>query len=166
MSATDEQQGQIAEAWLERLRQSGLRLDRQGRWWHEGQLVEHPRLTRALHRWLDRLEDGRYVIRIDESTFAYVDVEDAPYLVRSLWLEGEGPSTRVRISLSDESEEELSYGTLGVGEDGALYCKVKGGRFDARFERSAHFRLGERLEQQGDRFVLRAAGGTFVVGER
>ena len=36
---------QERQTLIERLRQSGLRLDRQGRWWHEGQPVAHQGLS-------------------------------------------------------------------------------------------------------------------------
>ena len=51
-------------------RESGLRLDREVRWWHEGHVVEHEGVARAFHRWLDRLDDeGRYVLRLDDDRY-------------------------------------------------------------------------------------------------
>ncbi len=40
--------------WLEKLRQSGIRIDREGRFIHEGAPVTHEGLLGALFRWLDR----------------------------------------------------------------------------------------------------------------
>jgi hypothetical protein len=162
------------EATLEQYRRIGLRLDRQGRFWHQGELVAHHGLAAALHRWLDRLDDGRYVVRLDAERYAYVEVEDAPYQVRSIAIErgAEGePGLRVFLALSDGSEEELAYGTLGVGADDALYCRVKGGRFEARFGRPAYYLLGELIEGEEDergapRFVLRAAGERWPIASR
>jgi hypothetical protein len=152
---------------LERLRQSGLRLDREGRWWHEGQQVTHRGLARALHRWLDRLDDGRFVVRLDQQRVAYVEVEDAPYTVRTITVSGQGDGApRVRVHLSDESEEELGYDTLEVSRaDNALYCRVKGGQ-PARFSRSAYYLLAELIEPEQGGFVLRAAGGRWPIGQR
>jgi tRNA threonylcarbamoyladenosine biosynthesis protein TsaB len=152
---------------VERLRRSGLKLDREGRWWHEGSPVEHPRLIRALHRWLDRLGDGRFVLRFDEGSYAYVEVEDAPYLVRRVALDRSEQGLRVYLTLSDECEEELAYGTLRLGPDGAvLYCRVKGGRFEARFGRSSTHGLGELMEETASGFALRAAGALWPIGSR
>lgn len=153
---------EIPPQLLEELRRSGLRLDREGRWWHEGEPVRHGGLAQALHRWIDRLEDGRYVVRLDEQRYAYIDVEDAPFLVRRLRVEGEEGARRVFVELSDQCSEELAYASLRTGEGGALYCEVKG-RFPARLTRPAHFLLGEVLEQEGEAFVLHAAGKRFVV---
>jgi hypothetical protein len=141
---------------LERLRHSGLRLDREGRWWHEGQPVGHPRLAQALHRWLDRLEDGRHVVRFDERQYAYVEVEDAPFVVRTLRLLDDGG---VRLLLSDETEETLDPTTLRVGDDNALYCAVKGGRFAARLSRPAYYTLVERLEEDDEEGFVLVLGG-------
>ncbi len=152
-------------ALIERLRETGLRLDREGRWWHEGRPVEHAGLSRALHRWLGRLEDGRYVLRLDADRYAYVEVEDAPYLVRTLELERTPVGVRVHVLLSDESEEELDYPSLTVGEGHALYCRVKGG-LPARFSRAAYQLLGELVEEVPGGFALRAAGALWPIGER
>jgi len=53
---------------------------------HEGAEVTHEGLRRALFRWLDRLPppDGRYVLRLDERRFAYLeDVADTPLVARA-----------------------------------------------------------------------------------
>jgi hypothetical protein len=40
-----------------RSRESTLRLDAQGRFWHEGRLVEHAGLSAGLHGWIGRHPD-------------------------------------------------------------------------------------------------------------
>jgi uncharacterized protein len=160
---------------IERLRQSGLRLDREGRWWHEDEQVIHAGLAAALNRWLDRIEDGRYVVRLDAERYAYVEVEDAPYQVLTVELErtasGEGSrgaamaGVSVHLQLSDGEEEELDYGSLRVGEAHALYCRVKEGRFAARFSRQAYYLIGELLEEGPDGFALRAAGQLWPIDD-
>ena len=56
-------------AWLETIRRSGISVDREGRFIHEGGEVTHEGLKQALFRWLDRLPppDGRYVFVTQES---------------------------------------------------------------------------------------------------
>jgi uncharacterized protein len=151
---------------IERLRQSGLRLDREGRWWHQDELVAHAGLAAALNRWLDQLEDGRYVVRLDAERYAYVEVEDAPYQILTVGIERTESGPRVHLQLSDGDEEELDYGSLRVGEAHALYCRVKDGRFAARFSRQAYYLLGELLEEGPDGFALRAAGQLWPIAER
>jgi uncharacterized protein len=133
---------QLSDAQIEKLRQSGIRLDAEGRFWHEGQEVTHAGLRAAFWRWLDRNPDGRYVLRLDERRFVYLDVDDAPYLVRSLRWDGE----RALALLSDESEEPLDLETVKLRGEQA-YATVKG-RFDARLSSSAWAVLAERIVER------------------
>lgn len=138
----------LTEAEIEKLRQSGIRLDAEGRFWHEGQEVAHHGLRAAFFRWLDRNPDGRYVLRLDEKRFVYLDVDDAPFLVRSLRWEGE----RAIAVLSDGSEEVLDLSSVRL-RDGVAYATAKG-RFDARLSAAAWSTLGERIvEREGKHYL-------------
>ena len=118
---------------IERLRRSGIRIDREGEFQHEGEAVRHEGLRQALFRWLDRLPDGRYVLRLDAQRFAYVDVDDTPLVARSARRDGD----RVWLGLSDASEEELEPATLDLDAAGVMRCRVRGGRLEARLGTSA-----------------------------
>jgi uncharacterized protein len=139
---------------IERLRQTGIRLDREGRFWHEGAVVTHRGFQRALLRWLDRLDDGRPILRLDEKRYAYIDVDDADLLALSARWEGD----RAILRLNDDSEEELDYASLSVGAGDAVYCKARGGRLIARITTPAYQVLAQRIEETADGFALRAAG--------
>jgi hypothetical protein len=143
----------LSDAEVAKLRQSGIRLDRDGRFWHEGGEVTHAGLRAAFYRWLDRNPDGRWVLRLDERRFVYLDVEDAPFVVRSLRWEDE----RAIARLSDGTEEPLSCATLRLG-GGTAYVGVArgGGRFEARFSTAAWNVLAERLVEEGGRLYLEA----------
>lgn len=156
---------------IEKLRQTGIRLDREGRFWHEGAEVTHEGFRRALLRWIDRLDDGRPIIRLDGRRFAYIDVEDAHLLAVSARWEGD----RVFLTLNDGCSEELDYASLRVDQcDHALYCAVRGGRLEARITTAAYYVLAERIEpasgvehnEPGEAFVLHARGRTFFIAHR
>lgn len=122
--------------------------------------MRHERLAAALHRWLDRLDDGRYILRLDAERYAYVEVEDAPYVVRTIEREGPADVQQVFVLLTDGTREELAYETLRVGQGEALYCQVKG-RFPARLSRQAQHLLGELIVEVDGRFEpLLRAGAT------
>lgn len=129
---------------IERLRRSGIRIDREGQFIHEGEPVRHEGLRQALFRWLDRLDDGRYVLRLDERRFAYIDVDDTPLVVRALRLEPDGA---VALQLSDGAEERLDPTTLTIDTEGVLRCWVRGGRIEARLATSAAAVLAERITE-------------------
>lgn len=147
---------------IERLRQTGLRLDREGRFWHEGEEVTHPGLRRALLRWMDRLPDGRPILRLDAVRYAYVDVDDAHLLATSLRWDGD----RAFVRLNDGSEEELDYPSLRRGEGDALYCSARAGALEARLTTPAYYALAERLVETGDGFAVRARGSDWPIRPR
>jgi uncharacterized protein len=151
-------------ALLERFRQSGLSIDREGQFWHEGEPVRHQGLRDALFRWLDRLPmpDGRHILRLDEKRFVYIDVADTPLVATSLrWVEQEA-----LLGLSDGSEERLDTDTLTVDGAGVLRCRVRDGRLEARLGNSAAATLGERIENGAAGPVLRVRGGDTIIGRR
>jgi hypothetical protein len=155
-------------AWLEKIRRSGIRVDREGRFIHEGAEVMHDGLKRALFRWLDRLPppDGRYVLRLDERRFAYLDdVADTPLVVRAARVD---PAGEVRLALSDGSEEALDPETLTVDDAGVLRAWVRGGRIEARLATSAAAVLADALTVSEDdgRPRLRLAGRSYVLPPR
>jgi uncharacterized protein len=116
-----------------RSRESTLRLDSGGRFWHEGARVEHAGLAAALHSWISRHpDDGRYILT-NGYDWTYFTVDDAPYFVRSIRIEPGG----IVLVLSDGSEEAWSPEETRVGADSALYASVKGsargGPYEAKF---------------------------------
>lgn len=144
---------------IERLRRSGIRIDREGQFIHEGEPVRHEGLRQALFRWLDRLDqpgeldpqaqvqvpaDVRYILRLDERRFAYIDVDDTPLVVRALRLEPQGT---VALQLSDGAEESLDPTTLTIDSEGVLRCWVRGGRIEARLATSAAAVLADRITE-------------------
>jgi hypothetical protein len=112
----------------------------------------------AFWRWLDRNPDGRWVLRLDERRFVYLDVDDAPFVVRSLRWEGD----RAQLRLSDDSEETLDAATLRL-RGPVAYATVKQGRFEARFSTAAWNALAERLSERDGRVQLDAAGGPYPI---
>ncbi len=160
--ATDDGADEVDRAaWLERFRQSGLSIDREGRFWHEGAQVAHDGLRRALFRWLDRLPPpgGRHILRLDENRYVYIEVADTPIVATSLRWSGE----TAWLGLTDGSEEALDPHTLTLDEAGVLRCRVRGGRLLARLATSAAVGLSERIETTPDGTFLRASGGAFPI---
>lgn len=148
-----------------RSRESTIRLDSDGHFWHEGAPVEHPKLEAAMHTWIDRHpDDGRYILT-NGYDWAYFTVEDVPYFVRELRI-GEG---RVELGLSDETKElwrpELSW----IGENDAIYTRVKDasrhGPFEARFTRHAQTSLASVLEEDPEKGEVWVVLGAKDVGQ-
>jgi hypothetical protein len=151
---------ELSAADLERFRRSGITLDAAGRFIHEGEEVRHPGLRAALWRWLDQDADGRFVLRLDAQRFVYLDVEDAPHVVRSLRFEG----SRALGLLADGSEEPIDLASVRLGAGGAAYCQVKGGRFRARLASGAWAALADRIVDEGGVAYLVDGGRRHRLG--
>ena len=123
-------------------RESTLVLDREGRFWHDGERVDHPALEHALRTWIaSHPDDGRPILT-NGYDWCYLRVEDAAFVVDALRIEPDGGVT---LRLFDGSEEPLDPTTLRVGERGAVYAAVRGGRLRARFSRHAQTQLAPIL---------------------
>jgi len=154
--------------WLDRLRRSGIRVDREGRFVHEGAEVTHEGLRRALFRWLDTEPDGRVVLRLDARRFAYVDVDDTPLVARAARLEPAPPRApeRVWLALSDGAEEPLDAATLTIDRAGVLRARVRQGRLEARLATAASAVVADLVSGPPGRPLLTLAGRTYPIASR
>ena len=128
---------------------SGLVLDRELNWIHDGERITHPRIIEAFNQGLVPTDDGRFQLRIGND-WAYVTVEGAAYRVNAI----DTDDTRVYVRLSDRTGEALDPTTLRLGEDGVLTARVKDGRAEARFSRDAQYALGQLLVPEGTGAVV------------
>src|SRR6185295_4232636 len=100
--------------------------------------------------------DGRYVLRLDERRFAYLeDVEDTLLVARAARIDPEGYAF---LALSDGSEERLDPATLTIDGAGVLRAWVHGGRLEARLATSAAAVLADAITEADGRLLLRLAG--------
>jgi uncharacterized protein len=147
-----------------RSRESSLRLDAGGRFWHDGVAVQHAGLAAAFHSWISRHpDDGRYILT-NGYDWTYFTVDDAPYFVRSIRIE----PARILLVLSDGSEEAWAPETTRIGADFALYASVKrsarGGPYEAKFTPHAQGSLAPALvEGKGGSGPALSVGGRVVA---
>lgn len=133
-----------------RSRESTIVLDRTGRFFHEGELVAHRGLAEGFASWISvHPDDGRYILT-NGYDWCYFQVEDTPYFVVAVASEGD----EVMVELFDGAREALDARTLAVHEDDVLRCRVKGGRFPARFTRQAQLMLAPLLAEDGLAIVV------------
>ena len=137
---------------------SGLVLDRELRWFHDGEPVVHPKIIELFNESLVPTEDGRFQLRVGKD-WAYITVEDAAYRVTGL----DATETSVFLRLSDRTGEALVPSTLTLEADGVLSVRVKQGRAKARFSRQAQVALGALLEESPTGLALRLSGATLSV---
>lgn len=145
-----------------RSRESAIRMDAEGRFWDHGLPIDNPAMQRAFRRWIRRHpDDGRFILD-NAYDWTYFTVEDTPFRVVGCVPSDAG----LRVRLDDDSEEILQ-GPVWSGHQGALYARVKGGVFDARFQPNAQASLGPVLaEQEGGGFGLVSGGTVLPVLDR
>ncbi len=143
-----------------RSRESSIVLDAEGRFFHDGALVEHPGMARAFASWIDvHPDDGRFILN-NGYDWSYFRVEATPFFVRGVREE----AGSLRLRLSDGSESELDPCTLLVGRSGALFTVVKGGKFAARFTQAAQISLGSWLiDDENGALSLEIAGQRYAL---
>lgn len=119
-----------------RSRESTIRVDRHGGWFHDGAPVEHRGLAAALPTWVARHPDDARWILSNGYDWCYFEVEATPFFV----VRFEVRDGTAWLWLSDGSESALAPESLCIDDDEVLRCTVKAGAFEARFSR--HAQLG------------------------
>lgn len=118
-------------------------LDAEGRFIHDGNVVEHAGMARAFASWIARHpDDGRFILT-NGYDWTYFTVADVPFFVEAVKERAGVPW----LVLSDGTEERLDPTTLRAGPTGALYLRVKNGAFAARFQRFAQLGLAPWVEE-------------------
>lgn len=146
----------VDEAELQKLREaSGLRLDREGRFWHRGSEVTHERTVSVLHRGIHRAPDGRWATRIGKE-WGYLEVEDAALFIQQISV----ADGRLRGELL--TGEWVDIPELSHGADDALYTRVRGER--ARLARPAQASLMPWLHEDAGKYFLELNGARLPIG--
>ncbi|MGH7865345.1 MAG: DUF1285 domain-containing protein [Candidatus Binataceae bacterium] len=128
---------------------------RNGNWYTDDECIENPRIALLFSQSIRRSPDGTYYLQVAEERAA-IDVEDTPYVVKTIEDDGRGGITMI---LNDELREPLMPADLEIGRDNVLYTKVKGGEFRARFLRTAYYHLSARFEADDRAGVCLVLGG-------
>jgi hypothetical protein len=134
------------EAELERLRRSvDLRIDAEGRWYHEGRPFTHARLIALFDAGLDVHPDsGEAIVRID-GRWCYVQADDTPFVVRHLRVEGDA----LLAELNNGERLPVPERALTLGDNGVVYAELAPRR-RARLGRDAQSALAAWLRDADD----------------
>ena len=138
---------------------SGLRIDKAGRWWHDDEPVEHPNIIEAFNRGLRVNAEGRYELHFGND-WCFVKVEHCAFTVVAV---DEAEGERLSVRLSDRTAEWLELSTLGQDDEGVLVARVKEGKALARFSREAQFQLAERFEEVEGGLIVRVGSRQVPV---
>lgn len=128
-------------------------VDKEGSWFHKGAPIIHRELLLLFYRSLCLDERGLYIIKLGDQV-CHLDVEDTPFVVlRTDFVRrgGDGETERFILHLVDDTKEELVPETLSIGPDHVLYCKIRKGKFKARFSRPSYYQLAQHVEEEPEK---------------
>ena len=138
---------------------SGMRIDREGRWFHDGKRIEREALVRLFASVLRREPDGRHVL-VTPVEKLDIEVELAALRITAMSHEGDGQARRIGFQVSDGGAVILGedHGLRFV--DGLPLVSVRGG-IEASFERPVWYELAE-LALAADPPGLWSSGSFFA----
>ena len=151
----------------------GLRIARDGRWWHEGRPIERSALVKLFASVLRREPDGSYWL-VTPVERGRIEVEDVPFVAVELLATGTGSGQRLRLrSNLDEwvtigPEHPLRLRRSAATGDEALvpYVEFRPG-LEARLARPVYYQLvdlgEERREGGRTRFGVWSEGRFFAL---
>jgi hypothetical protein len=149
--------------------QSGMRIARDGTWFHEGSPIGRTAMVRLFSTILRREPDGSYVL-VTPVEKLDIEVEDAPFTAVELKSEGEGPrrSLAFRLNTGDVvlagPEHPLRFHEDDAGPH--PYLLVRPG-LEALIVRPVYYELaGLALEEAADPPGLWSNGSYFPMGSR
>jgi len=113
-------------------------------------------------------ECGKYLIELNEER-CYLDVEDTAFVVSAVYKRKipDNDQDQIDILLTDDSIEKLEMHSLQADKDNVLYCRVKEGKFAARFSRKSYYQLAEYIEQSENEmsFFININGKKYYINE-
>ena len=134
-----------------------IRIDKDGVWYYRGTEMFRKDIVQLLYQHIKLDQDGKYLVEIGEDQ-AYLDVEDTPYVVKSVSFIFSASDKKdiIRLHMPDDSMDELDPSSLRVGSDNALYGIMAGLGLEARFSRSSYYQLAEHIEHEAyqDKFYI------------
>ena len=131
-----------------------------GNWYSDDERIDNPRIALLFSQSIQRNPDGSYFLKVAEER-ASIDVEDTPYVVKSIENDGNGG---FNLILNDETREAMDPASLEVGPENVLYARVKDGKFRARFLRPAYYHLSSNFEvDDSGNFFLKMGGKRYPL---
>ena len=158
------------EQWNpERCGHSGMRIARDGTWYHEGQPIQRPAMTRLFSTVLRREPDGRHVL-VTPVEMLDIEVEATAFRAVEMQSEGEGRARRIAFRLDSgdavilDSEHLLRIEHTAQGPSPRLL--VRHG-LEAELSRGVYYELAElALGEGGDPAGIWSSGIFFPLDAR
>ena len=143
-----------------------ITIDKEGVWYFRGKEIIRKDIICYFYQNLKKDEFGRYIIEL-ENDRCYLEVEDAPFVIKSVYRFDSKSSNKecIYLLLSDQSLEKLDPNTLYVGNDNVLYCSIRDKAFIARFSRAGYYQIANFIEYDTEKneYVILLNGKSFYI---
>lgn len=126
---------------------SGMRIARDGTWYHEGAPIRRPAMVRLFASLLRREADGRHVL-VTPVEKLDIAVEDAPFVAVEVKTEGEGADRRLAFRLNTDEPVVAGPDHPLHMVDGRPYLVVRD-RLEAALARPIYYELAELALAEG-----------------
>jgi uncharacterized protein len=152
----------------ERCGHSGMRIARDGTWFHEGSPINRPAMVRLFSTVLRREPDGSHVL-VTPVEKLDIEVEATAFRAVEMQIEGEGKNRRIAFKL--DSGDAVIAGaanpiTLVETEEGPSPRVAVRHGLEAELSRSAYYELAEiALEEGGNPPGVWSCGAFFPLGD-
>ena len=145
------------------LMRDGMRIDRDGVWFHNGLPFRRPALVKLFSTVLKRTPDGGYLLETPVERVE-IEVEDAPFVAVEMQAEGEGRRQQIRFRTN--IDEWVALGPAHPLRLGARpYLLVRPG-IEAAVLRAPWYELAELAEETGSGYGVWSGGAFFHLGAR
>ena len=142
--------------------QSGMRIARNGTWYHEGRPIERPAMVRLFSTILRREEDGSHVL-VTPAEKLTIDVELAPFVVTAMTSEGCGRARRIAFELNS-GDAVLAGPDHPIRLEGEMPLLLVRDRLEASFARPVYYELAETaIAEGGDPPGVWSSGAYFPL---
>jgi len=146
----------------EGIRRSSIKVDKDGKWYFQGREIIRKDILSLFYEHLHFDKNGYYVKIKGERE--YLEVEDTIFLVQGAELVRDAEEAFL-IRLNDGTQERLDLNTFRIAEANVPYCRVKEGRFPARFLRLPFYQVAQHAEydEEADEYFLLLNGERFPL---
>ena len=143
---------------------SHMRIDVDGRWFHEGTEILRPKMVSLFARLLRREPDGRHVL-VTPVEMLDIEVEDAPLIATELATEGSGNARSLRFRIGATGQwvsADAAHRIIVEGNDDQPrpYLRLDAG-LRARIARSVYYLLADLAIEEGHQPAGLWSGGHF-----
>lgn len=147
--------------------ETGISVDREGDWFYGERPIFRKEILETFYACLRLLDDGRYVLEW-HGRLHPITVADTPFVITRVDRVTNGAAqAHIQLTFKHLQETEpLDPSTLWVGPENVLYCRVRHGRFPARFSRPAYYQVAQWIEpMDDDRFALRLGDRLYPIAQ-